>query len=59
MDAAHAGMDFLLEALPELAGEVFASPAHLLSLDLDLDLVFVETRPAALVGKSGGCEGVE
>ena len=34
-------MDFLLEALEEIAGEIFASVAHL--LNLDLDLVFVDT----------------
>jgi hypothetical protein len=40
-DAAYAGMDFLLDALNEVAGEVFASVAHL--LNLDLDIVFVDT----------------
>ena len=40
-DAAYAGMDFLLESLPEIAGEIFSSVAHL--LNLDLDLVFVDT----------------
>jgi hypothetical protein len=40
-DAAYAAMDFLLDALGEIAGEVFASVAHL--LNLDLDLVFVDT----------------
>ncbi len=40
-DAAYAGMDFLLESLPQIAAEVFASVAHL--LNLDLDLVFVDT----------------
>jgi len=34
-------MDFLLEALGEIAGEIFASVAHL--LNLDLDIVFVDT----------------
>jgi len=34
-------MDFLLEALGEIAGEIFASVAHL--LNLDLDIVFVYT----------------
>ena len=34
-------MDFLLEALEEIAGEIFSSVAHL--LNLDLDLVFVDT----------------
>ncbi len=40
-DRAYRGMDFLLQALPEIAGEIFASVAHL--LNLDLDLVFVDT----------------
>jgi hypothetical protein len=40
-DAAYRGMDFLLDALPDIAGEVFASVAHL--LNLDLDIVFVDT----------------
>ena len=40
-DAAYAAMDFLLDALPEIAGEIFGSVATL--LNLDLDLVFVDT----------------
>lgn len=40
-DAAYAGMDFLLDALDEIASQVFASVAHL--LNLDLDIVFVDT----------------
>jgi DDE family transposase len=40
-DAAYAAMDFLLDALDDIAGEVFASVAHL--LNLDLDIVFVDT----------------
>lgn len=40
-DAAYRGMDFLLDALGEIAGEVFSSVATL--LNLDLDLVFVDT----------------
>jgi hypothetical protein len=40
-DAAYAAMDFLLDALGEIAGEVFGSVATL--LNLDLDLVFVDT----------------
>jgi len=40
-DAAYAGMDFLLDALGEIAAEVFAQVAHL--LNLDLDIVFVDT----------------
>jgi hypothetical protein len=40
-DAAYAAMDFLLNALNDIAAEVFASVAHL--LNLDLDIVFVDT----------------
>ena len=40
-DAAYRAMDFLLDALPEIAGEIFGSVATL--LNLDLDLVFVDT----------------
>jgi hypothetical protein len=40
-DAAYRGMDFLLDALGEIAAEVFGSVATL--LNLDLDLVFVDT----------------
>jgi hypothetical protein len=40
-DAAYRGMDFLLDALAEIAGEIFGSVATL--LNLDLDLVFVDT----------------
>ena len=46
-DGAYAAMDFLLEALDEIAGQIFASVAHL--LNLDLDIVFVDSpanRPA-------------
>ena len=32
-DAAYRGMDFLLEALDEVAAQIFASVAHLLNLD--------------------------
>jgi len=40
-DQAYRAMDFLLDALDDIAGEVFASVAHL--LNLDLDIVFVDT----------------
>jgi len=40
-DQAYRAMDFLLEALDDIAGEVFASVAYL--LNLDLDIVFVDT----------------
>jgi hypothetical protein len=40
-DGAYAAMDFLLEALDEIAAQIFGSVAHL--LNLDLDIVFVDT----------------
>ncbi len=40
-DAAYAAMDFLLEALEDIVGEIFSSVAHL--LNLDLDIIFVDT----------------
>ena len=40
-DTAYRGMDFLLDALTEIAAEIFSSVAHL--LNLDLDIVFVDT----------------
>ncbi len=40
-DQAYRAMDFLLEALDQVAGEVFGSIAHL--LNLDLDIIFVDT----------------
>jgi hypothetical protein len=40
-DQAYRAMDFLLDALNEIAGEIFTSVAHL--LNLDLDIVFVDT----------------
>ena len=40
-DAAYAAMDFLLDALAEIAGEIFSSVATL--LNLDLDILFVDT----------------
>jgi hypothetical protein len=40
-DQAYRAMDFLLDALEEVAAEVFASVAHL--LNLDVDIVFVDT----------------
>ena len=40
-DAAYRAMDFLLEALSEIAAEIFASVAHL--LNLDCDIIFVDT----------------
>jgi len=40
-DQAYRVMDFLLQALPEIASEIFGSVAHL--LNLDLDIIFVDT----------------
>jgi transposase len=40
-DQAYRAMDFLLDAVDEIASEVFNSVAHL--LNLDLDIVFVDT----------------
>lgn len=40
-DAAYRAMDFLLDALDEIASQIFASVAHL--LNLDVDIVFVDT----------------
>jgi hypothetical protein len=40
-DQAYRAMDFLLDALGEIAAEVFGSVAHL--LNLDCDIVFVDT----------------
>jgi hypothetical protein len=40
-DAAYRAMDFLLDALEEIAAQIFASVAHL--LNLDVDIVFVDT----------------
>ncbi len=40
-DQAYRAMDFLLDALGEIAGEIFGAVAHL--LNLDLDIVFVDT----------------
>jgi hypothetical protein len=52
-DQAYRAMDFLLEALDDIAGEVFASVAHL--LNLDLDIVFVDTT--YLLGRRPGRAG--
>jgi transposase len=40
-DQAYRAMDFLLDALDEIAAEIFSAVAHL--LNLDLDIVFVDT----------------
>jgi IS4 transposase len=67
-DAAYAAMDFLLDALDEVASEIFWSVAHL--LNLDVDIVFVDTTStywelevaAGLAGaadRDGGGDGDE
>jgi len=40
-DQAYRAMDFLLQAFPEIASEIFGSVVHL--LNLDLDIIFVDT----------------
>jgi hypothetical protein len=40
-DCAYAAMDFLLDAVGEMAARIFDSVAHL--LNLDVDIVFVDT----------------
>ena len=50
-DAAYAAMDFLLDALDDIAGEVFASVAHL--LNLDLDIAFVDTASTCELKSAG------
>jgi len=50
-DSAYAAMDFLLDALGEIAAEIFDSVAHL--LNLDVDIVFVDSpanRKFPLIG---------
>jgi hypothetical protein len=50
-DAAYREMDFPLDALDEIAAEVFSSVAHL--LNLDVDVVFVGHH-LHLLGAGGG-----
>ncbi len=49
-DQAYRAMDFLLDALPEIAAEIFGSVAHL--LNLDLDIVFVDSPANPPVGSA-------
>ena len=51
-DCAYAAMDFLLDALREIASEVFASVAHL--LNLDVDIVFVDSPANLAAGSAAG-----
>jgi hypothetical protein len=55
-DQAYRAMDFLLDALGEIASEIFASVATLLNLDLDLvfvDLHVLAGRGRRRVGRAG------
>jgi hypothetical protein len=61
-DAAYGAMDFLLEALDEVASEIFWSVAQL--LNLDVDIVFVDTTStywemevAAGLAETAGSDG--
>ena len=54
-DCAYAAMDFLLDALDEIAGRIFASVAHL--LNLDVDIVFVDSPANRSVGSAGPVVG--
>jgi len=63
-DQAYRAMDFLLDALPEIASEVFDSVAHLLNLDLDIAFVVIRliggllsrwpVSPGSAAGRSSG-----
>jgi hypothetical protein len=52
-DQAYRGMDFLLDALEEIAADVFNSVAHL--LNLDLDIVFVDSPANRGACSAAGC----
>jgi hypothetical protein len=54
-DQAYRGMDFLLDALPDIAAGIFNSVAHL--LNLDLDIVFVDSPANRSVGSAGPVVG--
>ena len=54
-DAAYRAMDFLLEALGEIAAQIFDSVAHL--LNLDVDIVFVDSPANPSVGSAGAVAG--
>ena len=54
-DAAYRVMDFLLEALGEIAAQIFDSVAHL--LNLDVDIVFVDSPANRSVGSAGAVAG--
>jgi len=52
-DCAYAAMDFLLDALGEIAGRIFGSVAHL--LNLDVDIVFIDSPANRGVCSAAGC----
>ena len=54
-DAAYRVMDFLLEALGEIAAQIFDSVAHL--FNLDVDIVFVDSPANRSVGSAGAVAG--
>lgn len=54
-DSAYAAMDFLLDALDEIAARIFDSVAHL--LNLDVDIVFVDSPANRSVGFAGAVAG--
>jgi hypothetical protein len=66
-DAADRGIDFLLGALGEIAGEIFTSVATLLNLDLDLVSSWIDVdvfgmadatiaaKSRVAIGSSFGC----
>ncbi|MGB8502758.1 MAG: hypothetical protein WCE29_10900 [Mycobacterium sp.] len=54
-DSAYAAMDFLLDALGEIAARIFDSVAHL--LNLDVDIVFVDSPANRSVGSAGAVAG--
>jgi len=54
-DAAYRAMDFLLDALGEIAARIFDSVAHL--LNLDVDIVFVDSPANRSAGSAGAVAG--
>jgi hypothetical protein len=54
-DSAYAAMDFLLDALGEIASQIFDSVAHL--LNLDVDIVFVDSPANRSVGSAAPVAG--
>ena len=54
-DCAYAVMDFLLDAVGEIAAQIFDSVAHL--LNLDVDIVFVDSPANRSAGSAGAVAG--